>query len=95
MNTAHSTTMSRMFQHISEQPLCAHFLRRAFSVLMAALSVAFVAYGEDTEDLNILIATALGVGFTVLLGTGLMVLTFLSSRSGHDDEAGRKRTDKE
>ena len=66
-----------------------------FSVLMAALSVAFVAYGEDTEDLNILIATALGVGFTVLLGTGLMVLTFLSSRSGHDDEAGRKRTDKE
>ena len=66
-----------------------------FSVLMAALAVAFVAYGEDTEDLNILIATALGVGFTVLLGTGLMVLTFLSSRSGHDDEAGRKRTDKE
>lgn len=66
-----------------------------FSVLMAALAVAFVAYGEDTEDLNILVATALGVGFTVLLGTGLMVLTFLSSRSGHDEEAGRKRTDKE
>jgi hypothetical protein len=66
-----------------------------FSVLTAALAVAFVAYGEDTEDLNILVATALGVGFTVLLGTGLMVLTFLSSRSGHDEEAGRKRTDKE
>lgn len=67
-----------------------------FSVLMAALAVAFVAYGEGTGDLNILIATALGVGFTVLLGTGLMVLTFLSSRSGHDEEAGRKRNkDKE
>lgn len=66
-----------------------------FSVLTAALAVAFVAYGEDMEDLNILVATALGVGFTVLLGTGLMVLTFLSSRSGHDEEAGRKRTDKE
>lgn len=82
------------------KPLVDDFLRIAkwlvlFSVLMAALAVAFVAYGEDTEDLNILIATALGVGFTVLLGTGLMVLTFLSSRSGHDDEAGRKRTDKE
>ena len=62
-----------------------------FSVVMAALAVAFVAYGEGTGDLNILIATALGVGFTVLLGTGLMVLTFLSSRSGHDEEAGRKR----
>lgn len=64
-----------------------------FSVLVAAIAVAFVAYGEGTEDLNVLIATALGVGFTVLLGTGLMVLTFLSSRSGHDDEAGRKRTE--
>ena len=62
-----------------------------FSLVMAALAVAFVAYGEGTEDLNILIATALGVGLTVLLGTGLMVLTFLSSRSGHDEEAGRNR----
>ena len=50
-----------------------------------------VARGEDRQDANVLIATALGVGFTVLLGTGLMVLTFLSSRSGHDEEAGRTR----
>ncbi len=34
-----------------------------------------------------LIATALGVGLTVLLGTGLMTLVFLSSSSGHDDAA--------
>jgi hypothetical protein len=33
-----------------------------------------------------MIATALGVGLTVLLGTALMTLTFLSSASGHDDE---------
>ena len=66
-----------------------------FSIVMAALAVAFVAYGEGTEDLNVLVATALGVGFTVLLGTGLMVLTFLSSRSGHDDEAGRKQDNKD
>ena len=34
-----------------------------------------------------LIATALGVGLTVLLGTGLMALSFLSARSGHDEQA--------
>jgi hypothetical protein len=28
----------------------------------------------------------------MLLGTGLMVLTFLSSRSGHDEQAGRKQS---
>ena len=63
-----------------------------FSIAIAAIAVALVAWGEGTEDLNVLIATALGVGLTVLLGTGLMVLTFLSSRSGHDEEAGRKPT---
>jgi hypothetical protein len=63
-----------------------------FSAVVAAIAVAFVAYGEGTEDLNVLVATALGVGFTVLLGTGLMVLAFLSSRSGHDEEAGGKKT---
>jgi hypothetical protein len=33
-----------------------------------------------------LIATALGIGLTVLLGTGLMTLAFLSSSSGHDEQ---------
>ena len=36
-----------------------------------------------------MIATILGVGLSVLVGTGLMGLIFLSSRSGMDDEAGR------
>ena len=63
-----------------------------FSAVIAAIAVLTVAYGEDRQDMNVLVATGIGVGFTVLLGTGLMVLTFLSSRSGHDDEAGRKRT---
>ena len=30
-----------------------------------------------------------GVGLTVLVGTGLMGLVFLSSRSGHDEDANR------
>lgn len=62
-----------------------------FSAAIAAIAVLFVAYSEGTSDINVLLPTGIGVGFTMLLGTGLMVLTFLSSRSGHDDEAGRKQ----
>ena len=62
-----------------------------FSAVIAIIAVVFVAYTEDTSDINILLPTGIGVGFTMLLGTGLMVLTFLSSRSGHDEQAGRKQ----
>jgi hypothetical protein len=37
---------------------------------------------------HMIVATIAGVGLTILVGTGLMGLVFLSSRSGHDDEAG-------
>jgi hypothetical protein len=78
----------------TRSPLVERFLRilkwlALFSIAIAAIAVALVAYGEGTHDVNLLVATALGVGLTVLLGTGLMVLTFLSSRSGHDDEVSR------
>jgi drug/metabolite transporter (DMT)-like permease len=56
------------------------------SIVIAAIAVYLVARGDKTADPSFLIAVALGVGLTVLLGTGLMVLTFLSSRSGHDEE---------
>ena len=42
-----------------------------------------------------LIATALGIGFTVLLGTALMTLVFLSAASGHDDAAAAAAHQKE
>lgn len=57
------------------------------SVVIAAIGVALVARGDPTIHVHMLIATALGIGFTVLLGTVLMTLAFLSSSSGHDDEA--------
>ncbi len=62
-----------------------------FSALVAVIAILLIAYGEQEQDSNVLIATGIGVGFTMLLGSGLMVLTFLSARSGHDDEAGRSR----
>ncbi len=58
-----------------------------FSMVIAALAVALVASGGGGEHVHMLVATALGVGLTVLLGTGLMTLVFLSARSGHDEQA--------
>jgi len=57
------------------------------SIVIAAIAVILVARGDSKPHINLLIATALGVGLTVLLGTGLMTLTFLSSSSGHDEQA--------
>jgi hypothetical protein len=42
-----------------------------------------------------LIATALGVGLTVLLGTSLMALAFLSSSTGHDERASHSHQENE
>lgn len=57
------------------------------AMIVAAIGVVLVARGDPTVHVHMLIATALGIGFTVLLGSGLMTLAFLSSSSGHDDEA--------
>lgn len=64
-------------------------LMAAFAIVIAAIAVLLVARGDNGTHINMLIATALGVGLTVLLATGLMTLMFLSADSGHDDQASR------
>ena len=59
------------------------------SIVIAAIAVLLVIQGAGEVHASLIIATALGVGFTVLLGTGLMALMFISSDSGHDDQAAR------
>ena len=59
------------------------------SVVIAAIAVILVVQGAGEVHASLIIATALGVGLTVLLGTGLMALMFISSDSGHDDEAAK------
>jgi uncharacterized SAM-binding protein YcdF (DUF218 family) len=59
------------------------------SIVIAAIAVLLVMRGEDRPHIHMMIATALGIGLTVLLGTGLMTLVFLSSSSGHDEEAAQ------
>ncbi len=63
------------------------------SIVIAAIAVLLVARGDDSVHVHMLVATALGVGLTVLLGTGLMALSFLSARSGHDEQARYSRED--
>jgi hypothetical protein len=58
-----------------------------FSLAVAALAVLLVAQGDEPIQIHMLIATALGVGLSVLLGIALMTLVFLSSRMGQDADA--------
>jgi len=60
-----------------------------FSMAVAATAVLLVARGDNGAHIHMLIATALGAGLSVLLAGALMSLVFLSSSSGHDDEASR------
>jgi hypothetical protein len=57
--------------------------------LCAGLAIAWLHWSGVTLRLHMVIATVLGVFFTVLVGTGLMTLSFLSSGSGHDEEAAK------
>ena len=64
------------------------------SVAVAVIAVLLVASGDSGTHVHMLIATALGAGLTVLLAGALMTLAFLSSSSGHDDQAkGSGRND--
>ena len=60
----------------------------AFAIVIAAIAVLLVARGQSELHVHMLIATALGIGLTVLLGIALMTLIFLSNRTGHDADAG-------
>lgn len=58
------------------------------SVVVATVAVLLVARGQPELRIHMLIATALGTGLMVLVGSALMTLVFLSASSGHDDSAG-------
>jgi hypothetical protein len=62
-------------------------LLAVLSIVIAVIAVILVMRGEDHVHVHMIIATALGIGLTVLLGTALMTLVFLSADSGHDEAA--------
>jgi cytochrome c biogenesis factor len=83
-----SASLKRRFVRIFR--LCA-----ALSVVIAILAAILVSRGDPTLHIHMLIATALGVGLTVLLGTSLMALAFLSSSTGHDERASHSHQENE
>jgi uncharacterized membrane protein YbjE (DUF340 family) len=54
------------------------------AVLMVIGALAFAA-SQTTLTVHIVVATTLGVFFSVVLGTGLFALAFFSDKSGHDE----------
>jgi hypothetical protein len=67
-------------------------LAAVVTVLLALIWLK--SFGEPVP-IHMEIATILGVGLSVLVGTGLMGLIFASNRSGADDEAARPPDEKE
>lgn len=62
------------------------------SAVAAALAVAYLKATSDSMPWQMVLATIAGVGLSVLLGTALMGLVFLSDRSGYDEGAsGREK----
>lgn len=61
----------------------------ALAAVVAAAVYAWVGMGEVEMSWLGVLAMVGGAVVTLALGIGLMALTFYSSRSGHDDEAGR------
>jgi preprotein translocase subunit SecY len=56
----------------------------AIAVLMVAGALIYL-YFTSSLDVNTIIATTLGVFFSVLLGCGLFAAAFFSSKSGYDE----------
>ena len=55
-------------------------------VLLVAIALALLyKYGHEEISIHYYIASALGIGFTMLLTSALMGLVFLSSGTGHDE----------
>jgi hypothetical protein len=52
---------------------------------VVALAIALLYDGESPASVHFYIATALGIGFMMLLTGALMGLVFLSSGTGHDE----------
>lgn len=56
----------------------------AIGVVMAIGAIVYLALTGELY-LHLVVATLLGVFFSVLLGCGLFALSFFSDKSGHDE----------
>ena len=66
----------------------------AIGVLMAVGAIAYLAVTGELY-FHLVVATVLGVFFSVLLGCGLFALSFFSDKSGHDQSVSDATSRKE
>jgi hypothetical protein len=59
------------------------------AIVAVILALVYLYVSGVGMHVHMIIATAAGVGLSVLLGTGLMGLVYFSSHSGHDEQVGR------
>jgi hypothetical protein len=57
------------------------------ALVIATIAVILVSRSDPTLHIHMMVATGAGIFLTVLVGTGLMTLVFISNSSGHDDAA--------
>ena len=57
----------------------------AFTLTVVALTLGVFYWANGDVSVHFFIATALGIGFMMMLTAGLMGLVFLSSGTGHDE----------
>ena len=62
----------------------------ALALACVAVALLWLRWAAGPLHLQMAIAAAVGVFLTVMVGTGLMSLVFLSAGSGHDAEAGEQ-----
>lgn len=63
------------------------------TVLIVILAMAALYMQHGLISVHAYIATAAGIAFTMLLGSALMGLVFLSSGTGHDEAVAEKDED--
>ena len=56
-----------------------------FTIAVVILTLGFFYWQNGMVSIHFFIATALGIGFAMLLMSALMGLVFLSSGTGHDE----------
>ena len=66
-------------------------LLAGLALVVAGIGVILVSRGDPELHIHMLIATGVGIFLTVLIGTGLMTLMFISNSSGHDEAATHYR----
>lgn len=60
-------------------------LMSALTLVVTLLALGVLYRSNGMVSIHYYIATALGIGFTMLLASALMGLVFLSSGTGHDE----------